>query len=329
MRIVAGTVSLLMGVLAVTGARAAGAADASGPGASAAFITLGTQGGPLASAARSQPANALLVGQDLYLVDAGDGTVGQLAKAGLNLLPLRAVFLSHLHQDHAGGLAAVLGLRNQIDGPGVVTVYGPPGTKVLVEGLLASMKPSAEAGYGLPGESWSPPSERVRVVEIGDGAKIDLAGLKVSAVQNTHYSFPPGGDMDQRYKSLSLRFELPGRTVVYTGDTGPSPAVERLARGADLLVSEMIDVEQTVQNVTRTRPDLSPDERKELVAHLTDHHLTPLQVGELAARAGVKGLVITHLVPGRMGPAEQERYLRDIRRNYAGPVTIANDLDRF
>ena len=46
------------------------------------------------SAARSQPANALLVGQDLYLVDAGDGTVGQLAKAGLNLLPLRAVLPS-------------------------------------------------------------------------------------------------------------------------------------------------------------------------------------------------------------------------------------------
>ncbi len=297
--------------------------------ASSRFITLGTQGGPLASAGRSQPANALVVGGDLYLIDAGDGTVGQLAKAKLTLLPLRAVFLSHLHFDHVGGLSAVLGLRNQIDAPGIVTIYGPPGTRSMVDGLLTAMVPSADAGYGVQGEPWAAPGKHVRVVEIGDGDKVELKGLTITAAQNSHYSFAAGSDVDRRFKSLSLRFDLPGRKLLYTGDTGPSPAVERLAKGADLLVAEMIDVEQTLQDVTRTRPDLSADQRQELVAHLSQHHLSPLQVGELAARAEAKALVITHLVPGRMEAAEQARYMNDIRLSFQGPVTIATDLGEY
>ena len=198
---------VLVAVLQAAAATAAAPPSGATPGS--AFVTLGTMGGPIASAERAQPSNVLIRGGDLYLVDAGDGAVSQLARAGHSLLNLRAVFISHLHVDHTGGLAAVLGLRNQIDAPGIVTVYGPPGIRPFVDGLIASMKPAAEAGYGLPGEPWTAPAERIRVVEIGDGARIDIGGFAVSAVQNTHYSFPAGGDMDRRFKSLSLRFDLP------------------------------------------------------------------------------------------------------------------------
>ena len=281
------------------------------------------------SADRSQPANALVVGPDVYLVDVGDGTAGQLAKAGLSLQSLRAIFLSHLHHDHVGGLAAILGLRNQTAAPGVLMVYGPPGTQALIEGLLASMQGPAEAGYGMPGESWPPPPEGVRAVEIADGSRVQLSGLAVTAAQNTHYSYTAGSDMDRRHKSLAFRFDLTGRSIAYTGDTGPSAAVEKLAKGADLLVSEMIDVQHTMQNVARARPDLPEADRADLVAHLTQHHLTPVQVGELASRAQVRSLVITHLGAGRVAPEVQQGFLRDINRNYSGVVTVASDLDRF
>lgn len=293
------------------------------------FITLGTMGGPVPSPSRSQPANALVYQGKVYLVDAGDGTVQQLARAGIMLPRVRAVFISHLHADHTGGLSAVLALRNQTNQRDPITVYGPPGTRELVAGMIASMQPAARVGYGIPGQPWAPPADTVTVIELGDGERTSLEGITVTAAQNSHYDFAPGSVEDRNYKSLSFRFDLPGRSIVYTGDTGPSAAVEKLAKGADLLVSEMIDMGGTMANVARNSPDMPPQAKQQLEQHLSTHHLTPEAVGQLASRAGVKALVITHFAAGTPDPARSKGYIAEIARLYSGPVTLANDLDRF
>lgn len=293
------------------------------------FITLGTMGGPVASPERSQPANVLVHAGRAYLIDAGDGTAQQLARAGIQLPQVKAVFLSHLHADHTGGLSAVLSLRNQINATERLTVYGPPGTRELVAGIVASMQSAAKAGYGIPGQSWKQPAETVTVVELTDGEQVQLDGITVTAAQNSHYDFAPGSAEDRSFKSLALRFDLPGRSIVYTGDTGPSAAVERLARGADLLVSEMIDMEGTLAVVARNSPNMPAAARQQLERHLSTHHLTADAVGRLAAAAGVKALVITHFAAGTPDPVRARSYVAQIRVHFKGPVTLASDLDRF
>jgi len=293
------------------------------------FVTLGTQGGPLANAVRSQPANALVLESGVYLVDVGDGAAGRLAAAGIPLQRLKGVFISHLHFDHTGGLAAILGLRFQINAPGVLTVYGPPGTEEMVAGLVASMQPGAEAGYGVPGEQTPDPAAMFSVVEIGDGAKVDLEDFTATAVENSHYSFPKGSEFDQRFDSLSFRFDLPERSIVYTGDTGPSESVEKLAKGADLLVAEMIDLEQTIDAVKRANPNMPEKTLTDMARHLSEHHLTPHEVGQLAHRADVKNLVVTHLATGAAGAIDTAPYAVEIVKVFNGRVTIAEDLDRF
>ena len=307
---------------------ACGAAGAAAAADNDTFIVLGTHGGPISQANRSQPANALVVGRDVYLVDVGDGAAQQLAKAGFALQSVRGVFISHLHFDHTGGLFAVLGLRHQGAGAGRLKIYGPPGTKQTVDGLVAAMGPEAESGYGIPGADVVPPEDTVEVIEIRDGANIKLDGLTVSAAENTHYSFPPGSDMDKRFDSLSFRFDLPDRSIVYTGDTGESDAVTRLAEGADVLVSELIDPKVAEGFVPRGNAEQQKRAR-EMRQHMTEHHITPEQVGRMAAKAKVGRVVITHLVAGRDPGVDTAPYVAGIKARYDGPVEIASDLDRY
>lgn len=293
------------------------------------WITLGTRAGPLASSFRSQPANLLVVGGTNILVDVGDGTSGRLAAVGVPAAKLDAVFISHLHWDHTGGLAAILGLRAQTNSTAALRIYGPPGTADMVAGILASMRPGATAGYGVAGAKPTDLTALTEVIELRDKASLTYRGMTVSARNNTHYSFAPGSGLNERFESLSFRFDLPGRSIVYTGDTGPSPAVEELAMGADLLVAEMMDVQDTIANVRRNNPNMPEPARIAMEQHLREHHLLPADVGQLAARAKVGGVVVTHFIGRERGDPAHFEYLRQIAAQYAGPVVIANDLDAF
>ena len=285
------------------------------------WVELGTQSGPIPSPTRSEPAHLLLWHDQAVLIDAGDGASRQLARAHVDLGAVKTVFLSHLHFDHTGGLFAFLGMRYQGSGPGcsTVTIYGPPGTKRLVEGLRAAIQP----GAGL--SPMAPPD--VNVVELSDGAKVSLGDIDVTAAANTHYNLWNGAGA--KPVALSYRFTLPDRSIVYTGDTGPSPAVEKLARGADLLVSEIMDADTALAAIERKYP-LVPGLAFSFVReHFTKEHLLPDQVGLLAARAGVHALVLTHFGGDANDSRQIARLTQTIATRYKGPIRFANDLDRF
>lgn len=336
----ASAVAALAGVAAFlsTGALAAGtdAVDrkVSAPAGGSLFVTLGTIGGVHPTARRGEPANLLLADGRAILVDCGDGATSQLAKAGVRAGQIDTVFISHLHFDHIGGLGGLLGIRFQSKARTPLVIYGPPGTKALVAGLVASMQPGAAIGNGIPGAPRPDPAASVEVRELTDGSVVQVGAIKVSSAQNTHYSFEPGSAEDQLYKSLSFRFDLPDRSLLFTGDTGPSAKVEKLGKGADLLVSEMIDLDATLARIDAGKRAVGgaaaarPIEADDM-QHLATHHLTPEEVGRMAKRMGVKKIVLTHLVVGRGTSEELAKDIEAVRAVYPVEVIAASDLDRF
>jgi len=134
--------------------------------------------------------------------------------------------------------------------------------------------------------------------------------VRVIAAENSHFHLPPDSPA-ARNKSYALRFEAAGKVVVFTGDTGPSEAVTRLAKGADILVSEMA----------------SPADQKNLPPrlqlHVEQEHLSPAAVGEMAERAGVGTLVLSHL------KSVTPQDLAEVRRRFTGKVVAGEDLQRF
>ncbi len=290
------------------------------------FVTLGTAAGPLADANRSQPANALIVGEDVFLVDAGDGAVGQLAKAGHRLQQVKGLFLSHLHLDHTGGVLAVLGLRVQMQVEGTLHIYGPPGSKTFVDGLIAGLEPAMKAGSGMPGQEWR---ANVAVTELVQGDTVELDGLSVIVAENSHFAIPQDSGLPEKAKSLSFRFNLENRSIVYTGDTGPSVNLQQLAKGADVLVSEMMDIEVSLEIIRNMFPNMPKQQLAGIEWHFRAHHVTPQQVGEIAQKAGVKSLVVTHMAPSITTADQAERYREEVKQTFDGNVTFANDLDGF
>lgn len=299
------------------------------PSKGAQFITLGTGGGPVIRVKRSEPANAVVVNGSVYLFDVGDGVQRQLAAAGLPLAKVRAVFISHHHMDHNAGLGPLVMSRWLFDPLPALPVIGPQGTRAMLAGIAAANVATVNAPVSLP---LPPPVEAtVRPTELPTALDTPTEiyrdeNIRVLAIEVSHFHLPPGMALDPAPRSYAFRIEAAGRVFVYSGDTGPSDNLEKLATGADVLVSEIIDLQAAAASARKT---LAPEAVAALLAHMRQDHLTPENVGNIAGRAGVRELVLTHLSPGLDNETDLTGYTRGIAPAFKGKVVVAADLDRF
>ncbi|MFV0643363.1 MAG: MBL fold metallo-hydrolase [Sphingomonadaceae bacterium] len=286
------------------------------------FVTLGTNSGALPNPDRMQPANVLLSGDHAILIDVGDGAAAQLSKVGVSLGQVDAVLISHHHFDHTGGLFAFMSQRFQVLVKGSLHIYGPPGTEAMVGALCNAIK-VGQHNSDLIAYGGATPCTDVIVTDLSNGGRFSIGDVKITVAANSHYtafpSKPPA-------LSLSYRFDTHERSIVYTGDTGPSANIERLSEGADLLVAEIMDPDIAIAEIVTKAPNLPEAQKVKVEAHFRLDHLSPIEVAAMAKRAGVKGLVLTHnaLADDDLPSAQQK-----ISHIYDGVVVFARDLDRF
>lgn len=305
------------GVAALRPAQAAAAAPAqTAPGAGTRLVLLGTAGGPTPKLQRAAPAQAIVSGDRVYLVDCGDGVARQLRLANLPLDQLRAIFITHQHSDHNAGYGALLLVAWASGLPAPIEVHGPPPLEKMTSLLLEANAFDIRTRMDDEGHPPLAPLLRVQEVALVPGLRAKPVEIfrddrvKVTAVLNNH---PP------IQQSLALRFDARDRSIVISGDTTYAESVRELARGADVLVHEAL------YGPYWQRRDLPLPAR--VVRHIVASHTDAADVGKLAAEAGVKTLVLTHLVPSDPpGAVTDQQWLEAAGRHFKGQVVLGKDL---
>ena len=255
--------------------------------ASGATVTILGSGTCVPSLTRSACAVLVESGSEKLLFDAGPGTMRRLLEAGVTIFELTTVCFSHFHPDHTGELVPMLFSTKYPDGRRRKTPLR------LAAGRGFSAFFSALGGvYG----TWIElGAEKLKIRELRtDGPdRLEAGPLLVETTPTVH-----------RPESIAFRVtDAAGHAAVYSGDTDYSENLVRLAGGADVFVCE----------------SALPDELK------AEGHLTPSEAGDMAARAGVKTLVLTHLYP----ECDAVDIVGQCRRRFNGNIIVASDLMRL
>jgi len=266
---------------------------------------------------------------------------------------IRAAFITHLHADHVVDLPRLLlfgatdGLRRRKT---PLTIYGPgsrgaaaemsaklrhasplvspeapaPGTTAMVEALYRAFAADLNdnirdsgmpnpheyivthdieipAAVGASPSNYSPPMEPFEVYRDEN--------VRVTAVLVSHAPMFP---------AYGFRFDTKDGAIAFSGDTGPNENVVRLAKGADILVHEAMDLRWVE---ARSKPPLSADEEAK-IRHLKESHTDLREVGRIAARAGVKTLILAHLGPGNLS----EKTVSEQVHDFGGEVVLGRPL---
>jgi ribonuclease BN (tRNA processing enzyme) len=272
-------------------------------------VLLGTGGGPTPKKAAAASAQAIVIGDTLYVVDCGNGVGRQLALANIPLLNLRHIFITHQHSDHNAdygnlfSLAWATGLATPID------TWGPPPLARMTE-LFLEMN-AADLDVRMRDEGRPPLAPLVHPHEIrAAGVVMEDAHVKVTAAVVEHPLVTP---------AFAYRFDAPDRSIVISGDTTRSERLVELARGADVLVHEAMWL-PGIDRIVAREPDAT-----RLRTHLLESHTVAEDCGRVAEAAGVKTLVLSHFVPGD-GSVADDLWRSAARQHFRGQVIVGKDL---
>jgi ribonuclease Z len=273
-----------------------------------ALVAVGT-GGAHENPERLGPATAVARGERVALVDAGRGLAEALRGSRIPARQPDSVYLTSLLPENTAGLDDLLA-TGWLDGRSApLRVVGPPGTLAFARALEAALAPGLDARAAalvLPREG-----ARLEPLEVAPGFAEERAGLRVRAGEL------PGGPLP----ALGYRFEADGRTAVVAGPGWAPEALVELARGADVLVTEAVSL-PSPEAAEQSGLGLAPD----AIARLERLHTTIDQVGGLAARAGVRTLVLVRLRPPPVFAIQLTSLVDD---HFPGRIVVPDDGDEI
>jgi ribonuclease BN (tRNA processing enzyme) len=274
------------------------------------LILLGTGGGPRPRKESSASAQVVVANEKAYVVDCGDGVARQLVRAGVPLDRLRHVFVTHQHSDHNADygnliwLAWAAGLRTRVD------AWGPPPLAAMTR-LFFEMN-AYDIDTRIANEGRVPLAPLLHVHELSEaGCVMKDENVEVTAALVDHPPVVP---------AFAYRFDAADRSIVISGDTRRSESLVKLARGADVLVHSAYYAPAIDRLAARVKN--APSLKASIVAHQTSAE----DAGRVAQEAGVKVLVLSHLVPPDDPEVTEKMWADAASAHFRGKVVVGRDL---
>ncbi|MDQ6802936.1 MAG: MBL fold metallo-hydrolase [Acidobacteriota bacterium] len=268
---------------------------------SLAVILLGT-GYPRPDANHAGPATAIVAGDKWFLVDAGRGATMRVAGTALKYENLRGVFITHLHSDHTAGLPDVFITSWQFGRKSTpLPLYGPSGIQQLSDSMLRFFAYDIHVRRDLI-EKHPAAGATIATHIVREGVVYDDGEVRITAFEVDHAPVKP---------AFGYRFDSGGHSIVVSGDTRSNANLIRFAKGADILVQEAYLPEH-----------FDKVDSPAVAAKLKAYHTSAEEAGEIATAAGVKTLVLTHLIPS----GAEKTFAERAAKTFHGKIIVGDDL---
>jgi ribonuclease BN (tRNA processing enzyme) len=278
------------------------------------LVLLGTAAGPVPGRRRMMTSHVMLSNGAAYVLDCGMGVTDQYARTGIPFSALRSIYITHHHADHNieyGPLMIVGWIQGMHQD---VRAFGPPPLKQMTDDFMRAYKTTVDF--------WAEdlkmkPLTALEVKEVsGAGPVMQDDNVKVSSIVVEHPPVKP---------ALGYRFDFKDRSIAFSGDTAPLDAVAEMAKGADLLVHETMYVPALEKYIKEQIAKGRPVKFEPFMAHMNADHTPVEEVGRIAANAGVKTLVLSHLTPA-IDSITDDIWRAPAAKHFKGEIIVGKDL---
>lgn len=278
-------------------------------------------GSPMPNIDRAGPCNIVIAGEQVFIVDIGEGGARNISLMGVNAGHADALLLTHFHSDHIDGMGPLMlnhWIRGTNDAP--LRVYGPMGVEAIIDGFNAAYATDDIYRTAHHGETVAPSSgggAQAQPFEMeGDSTVIlETNGLTVTAFKVAHEPIDP---------SVGYRFDYGGRSVCISGDTTRSPNLERVCAEVDVIVHEALQPVMVTQMEKVLEAQGNANTAK-VMFDIKDYHTSPEDAAKSAQAAESKMLVLSHLVPPLPSSFLYPAFLGDAEGHFAGPIVVGED----